>query len=305
MSLKTISEKIQDSHSAYILCLSLLFIFAFSVPLIFAFTVGGAIGRYSKDIQSSGTIIIEEQEKHEKDKVFPLSINITGPNSYLSVETSSAIEPASDKDFFLYIWLKLRRLPAEGERLILLSKFDERSASRRGYSLALSGEREAVRPEVYWRDENNNGTWFTFSELDASARTWTLFALSFRQGRYLGLHAATINSESDYPLKLPDIKLLGGYELPEIIIPTANSDLLVGAFGGGRFRGRMGPIGIFHTSSLTRKLDEILQHIVSDSRTLPDAIERREVGLWIIDGHEDKSSAANKVKFTKSRAIED
>lgn len=298
---KTVRNKIHYNQNIYFCSLIALFLVAFVIPLAFALSMGGVLHKIfpSSALQHFNLL---RRENAEKDLIFPDSASINGPNSYVRINHSLYLEPVAGKDFMLSFWLKPRRLPAIDERYLVLSKFDERSASRRGYAFALARDRESVRPEVYWRDEVN-GTWFTFSEINLEARQWILFVVTLRDGKFLGLHSATIPEPAigQEVAPTPEVELLGGYELPTPIFPHSESDLLLGAFGGGKFRGQIGPLGIFRGSAITGSLDDILRELVHSPRELPAYFGKEGTGFWTENFSSDSSGKGNMVELVKPK----
>ncbi|MCO6430010.1 MAG: hypothetical protein J5J00_04055 [Deltaproteobacteria bacterium] len=257
----------------FYLCLGALFTLSFALPMVFALKMGGLM--YAAQHYDG-----EDPET----TLFPDATKIGGNNHYLSIPDSELLDPAEGKDFLLVLWVRLRKLPSEGERMLLLSKFDGESKSRRGYALALSREGEIIRPEVYWRDKKGDGTWFTFSDLPLSTKTWTMFAITFRQKRYLGLHSASIVQHIK-----PSLKLLGGYEIDRGVVPSSDSPLQIGAFNRGKFRGHVGVVGVLNKPDLSRDLEEILKNLTAVPTVWPPQFDESEVALWTVDGKSDKS----------------
>src|SRR5690554_4836128 len=87
------------------------------------------------------------------DRLFPDSFVINSPALFYSLPHDSVLDPSEDEDYLLVSWLALRRLPPEGERQIIVSKFDGDSASKRGFALAVEGGEDYLRPLIYWRDD--------------------------------------------------------------------------------------------------------------------------------------------------------
>ena len=302
-----ILDRIKKDEKLYFVFLVFLFIVSFAIPIIFAVSISGSSSEIfsalikGKKNELSPGLEGSEKEVQEKDTVFPNAINISSPNSYISVASNPSLEASSGKDFIFSIWLKFKRLPGAGESVVIFSKYDERSASRKGYSFSLTNEqengRDAYVPSIYWRDDKN-GTWFTFPKMELETKTWTLFVISVREGKYLGLHSAIKKDKDD---SFSEIKLLGGYELNNLILPQTKTDLEIGAFNSGKFRGAIGPVGIFNSQPVTKDLDEILKSLKDDPREIPDFFLSEEVGLWLSDGSTDSGDAENKISIIKNR----
>ncbi len=301
----SIIDKIYTNQKLYLVSLILLFLLAFAVPLIFALTVGGVFSKYMPEsvvslVESESDI--NEKDGSEKDSLFPNSVSINNSNSLISIKSNSSLEASDGKDFIFSFWVKFKKLPSQDENMIIISKYDDKSASRKGYSFALAREQENVRPSVYWRDENNNGTWFAFSEIYVEPKLWNLFVISFRDNKYLGLHTAAL-LEKDQTLST-QIKLLGGYELSTTIIPQNKSNLEIGAISAGKFRGKIGPVGIFNRKKITENLDSILKNLIAAPLSVPAFFEQEDVGLWMVNGQTDTGPKQNKIVLPKSKKTE-
>lgn len=296
----SIINKIYTNQKLYILSLVVLFLISFAIPLFFAFTLGGLLNNFGPGSDSnSAQQSTQENEPQEKDSVFPDAIGISSPNTFITVKSSPSLEPQEGKDFLIAVWVKLKKLPLVGESFVVFSKYDEKSSARKGYSFSLTKEQESLRPSLYWKD-NSNGTWFTFSEVNLEPKHWTLFVITFRDDKYLGLHVATL-PDAQAENSQAAIKLLGGHELSNKILPQNKADLLIGSFNGGKFRGKIGPLGIFSSKSLTENLNNILTSLIESPREVPEQFEESDVGLWIPDDRSDQSANQNVITLPKAK----
>lgn len=217
------------------------------------------------------------------DPVFPSSFVVAKEESFIRVQESSNLNPKPGEDFLFVGWFKLRRLPAQGEKITFVSKIDTGRRTRPGYAIAVSRDGESIRPEIYWRDESGKGNWYDFVSFKVPTKTWFALALSFRKDRYLGLHGGVLGSEGARPA----IELLGGYELPKGVVPHSVSDLVIGSPFMGSFRGRIGPVGIVSGFSGDLKLTRVLK----DSFENPLGVPRSDgdVKLWVGGAAKDES----------------
>lgn len=261
--------------------LPLLFLVSFLLPLVFGFR---ALFPFSVDTENSGT---------EVDPVFPESVNVQSQGAYLSVSHSPELNPTSGSDLLLTAWFKLRRLPSSGERMVLLSKAENRPPFNPGYSLSLVRRGASLRPVIYWRDGSGRGGWYRFGEIKPAVRTWCMFSLSFRQEDLLGLHYTVLGAD-----RKPSTELLGGYRLPASVIASSSADLVVGALPAGTFRGKIGPVGIFSGMRLTDEFKQAMKRITRSPLSTPSLFSDAEVKLWIKDGKSDSSMYGHKVTFS-------
>ena len=278
-------REVLDRNSFFVVALSLLFAVSFALPLAFALKVGG--------IMYSGE---SPEELEPRSDFLPQSPLVTQPNSYVRIKSNPALHPREGQDFLMTFWIRPKKLPALGEREVIMSKVDTESSSRSGYALALQRETGGIKPAFYWRDEKGDGTWFTFSEMEIVPRGWLMLAVSFREGRYLGMHGAVVVEQLT-----PHLKLLGGYELEKTILPRSESSLMIGSFNQGLFRGEIGPLGIFSAGSISERLEPILEEVLRRPEQLPKQLSKDEIKLWSIDGKSDQSSSANVVEFIRPK----
>ncbi|HMP26739.1 MAG TPA: hypothetical protein PKD37_01945 [Oligoflexia bacterium] len=227
-----------------------------------------------------------------------IAFSIRSSGKFIKVPHSPRYLPEVGEDYALLIFFKMNRLPSKGDRVLLLSKFDSFSPAKRGLAISLKKDQdESVHPEVYWRSNAGVGGWYKFSDLPIVAKEWICLLLSFRVGALLGMH-----SVSFLPARKPEASLLGGYQLlipdkNEPILPISKSDLLIGSFGGGEFRGAIGPIGIIKKDNLTEILPELLRYLKQgDLQNPPEIIDPSHLQLWIIN-KQDRSPHQGEVLF--------
>jgi hypothetical protein len=190
----------------------------------------------------------------------------------LRVQHQATLNPGDAGDFLFYIWFKLRKPLIDGERAVFVAKYDPSSKTRPGYSLALVGEPDGVRPHVYWQNEQQQGRWYPFASTQIHAREWYILALSFRDVRYLGVHLMSHQGG-----KKPE--LLGGYDIEPSVVPNNQADLLVGGFGASKFRGRIGPFGIIRREDMTEDLAAFVVQMAKAPGELPTQVEASEIVL--------------------------
>jgi hypothetical protein len=137
--------------------------------------------------------------------------------------------------------------------------------------MGITGGPDGVRPLVYWQDESGKGRWVTFASANIQPKEWYLMAVSFRENRFLGVHIAPIRTEAP-------IEAVGGYDL-EGLNPSNDSDLVVGSFANGKFKGRLGPFGVIQKTGLSDDLTALIERLRAEPGVIPDADESSVV-LW-------------------------
>lgn len=200
------------------------------------------------------------------------AVAITRSGPALSVAHHALLNP-TEKDFMLFAWFKLRTEIDPKERSAFLGKYDSRDDNPDGYALALVGGTDGVRPHVYWQNSSGKGRWFAFASTRIEPGQWYLMGVTFRAQRYLGVHIAQHG---------PDAKpeVLGGYDLDGGIIPSSQAKLSIGAFKKSRFRGHIGPFGVFQDIDVTKDAARIMKKIARDPSFESEAVDASQIALW-------------------------
>lgn len=210
-------------------------------------------------------------------------LKVEKSGKFLRVADSPGLEPEVGKSFILASWFRLRRLPREGERMVLLSKFDPEVRSQRGYSLTLIREEGNLRPMVYWKNPEAQGGSFKFSEFNIKKKEWFLLGLSFSEGTKLGLHLVTIGDEGK-----ANVSLLGGYELSTPVIPSSTSDLFIGSWAKGSFRGQIGSVLILSSEEKMPPLSRVFKRLAESPSSLPAGFDEQDVQIWLRNSARDE-----------------
>ena len=101
-----------------------LFFLAFALPvLIFYFVI--------KIFNSPQDDNVKEV-KYEKN-----TFSVKLPGQSLRVFDENILNPEQGKDFIITSWFKFRKLPQDGEKAILITKYDATSAYKQGYGFAI------------------------------------------------------------------------------------------------------------------------------------------------------------------------
>lgn len=242
-----------------------LFLLSFLLPLLFAVSIGGVLSTTTSNV--------------EVDGIFPNAYNFSTQGEALRIFNGEKFNPVPGKDFLAVMWFRLKRLPAVNDGVLLFTKYERNKASKDsppGFALSLKRDKDAVRPQVYWRNRAGVGKWLVFSEFTVIPKNWFMLALSFHADRFLGLHAAIYE-----PSEKPKVVLLGGYDLGEVVVADNDADLLFGAFHENLFRGNVGPISIFRGKDIIEKLNPILREIAAAPQKIPEDLLSEDVALWM------------------------
>lgn len=224
--------------------------------------------------------------------VIPTYTSIKGQGSFIEVGGIEPIAPKAGEDFLILAWIRIGAMPTRGERLLLFSTVDGENPVSPGIALAVYPEGYNLRPVVYWQDESGERQSIQFSELTLPEGAWCAFGLSYRKDKYLGLHAAVRAAHGK-----PEVRLLGGYQVPAIY-PKGIPALRLGAFGDNKFRGAIGPVGIFSGQKLTGKLKHLMRDIADEPGTLPRFFKPEAVRAWALGGGGEASPGTKFERFS-------
>lgn len=237
-----------------------------------------------------------ETEDLSLDPMFPDSFHVAKRGSFVRVKAAPALNPNNEKDFVFFVWFNAKDWPELEEQIFFVAKFSTKHPNRPGYSIGYKRSSDAVYPLVYWQDEMGRGRTYRFSEFPFVPGSWILLALSFQESRFLGLHGAVVPYTAKQNNTVIKPSLYGGYELDPPVIAASDSNLVIGAQLVGKFRGQVGPFGIFSGDKLADSLDGLLSQLIKEPLEIPSEIDNEDVLLWTIDGLEDMSSFNHKIE---------
>ncbi len=200
-------------------------------------------------------------------------IQVNRGGVYAKAAVSDVGNPTKGEPFALFVWFNLRKMPAVGESLGLLGKFDSQLPGKPGYAVSLEGAPDGVRPRVYIGAGNIAGRWYSFASHPMNRRDWYLLAVTV-------VEDAFIATSLGRALSAEPLKLLGGHRLTGEELPVSQADLVVGAFGASRFRGRVGPFGILAGHSSKEKFAAYLKAIQEQPGGIPSVIPADYIRLW-------------------------
>ncbi len=236
---------------------------------------------------------------------FPEAFEVSSQGSFLRIEHGDDLQPQAGEDFLVLAWFNLKRLPAVGQQLVLLSKYDPEDG--RGYGLGLSRDEKGLRPMVYFADADDvkkmsairHATrWYEFPDLDFPLTGWFMFALTLHDDKLLGAHMARF---ADQDSAKAELHLLGGYDVGEMVPPLGTSDLIVGAFQDRLFRGEVGPLAIARGRGLADRFKDIFKQSTRHPLEVVDEIPRDWLKLWVPNQQGDRSDFSHSIEFNAGR----
>jgi hypothetical protein len=208
------------------------------------------------------------------DDVAPFdSVQISRGGVYLKAAAGEAGNPSKGEDYGFFVWFKLRKLPAIGESLGLVGKFDSQLPGKPGYAVSLEGAPDGVRPRVYISAGAVPGRWYSFSSHPMNRRDWYLLTVTVVDDAFIATSLGRAFSEEP-------LILLGGHRLTGGDLPASKAEVLVGAFGASRFRGQVGPFGILSGPDSKEQLSSYFKAIQAQPKAIPEGIPVRAIRLW-------------------------
>lgn len=277
------SRGMLNPNIAMPLMLAALFILSFVFPILVAAHLNGFF--------DGGW----EEGAGNRRELFPTSIAVGQNDGPITIPAGPGLDPIVGRDFMLVSWFKFRKVPISGDKVFLLTKFPDERKPRSGYALGLIDDNGVLRPMVYW-STTEGGRWYRFSEFEVPAKVWTMFAVSLREGRFLGLHVATVSEAGE-----ADTKLLGGYDLGADTVAAPEVPITLAPSFPTRYISRIGPVGIFNTKDLTNELKDVVKEFAKTPLEIPGAFSSSDVGLWISDGKADSSAYKHAINLNSGK----
>ena len=236
-----------------------------------------------------------DSAKNSREKIFPDSIQIGREGRYLEVQNSPGLLPEHKKDYLLFFWFNLKSLPAVGERLVLLSKYNGAPPKIKGFAVGISRDSSAIRPVLFWGDGTTAGRWHDFPEIPLISNEWNLLAIHVHKDRFVGMYSARIVAGKASP-----VKFLGGHEIVlEDPLNLGDASILFGSPEGRDFRGKIGPLAIISPLSIDfEELDKALEAYVESPLDFSKLGAKSDYQLKIREGRKDSSKSENKVVTT-------
>ncbi|MDC0358900.1 hypothetical protein OAO01_08795 [Oligoflexia bacterium] len=265
-------------NSFFLVLLAIIFLVSFAAPIIFGVSYSTFFSPADEDVV-------------ESDKLFPDAVSVPGPGTYLRVHAAKGLDPEAEKDFLFLVWLNLKKFPDVGEKIALVAKFDVSTPTRTGYTIGIARGEDSIYPILHWQNRAGTGGSYRFSDMRFLPKTWVMLAVTLQKGKFLGMHSAMVSEGT-----VPQLELLGGYELEPAVVPSSESGLVLGALSSGLFRGKLGPFGIFSGDNIIEELEDTLQQFLKEPLELPTAFSDKEVMLWSIDGVTDLSQNAHTIE---------
>lgn len=205
---------------------------------------------------SSSQDVVNSPSAEGLSQQFSLKVlNFPDIYSYALLGARDALDPVPGRSFLVSVGFRMARELDEGDRQIILSKYDGKQSPFPGWAIAVRRYSTSVRPEVYWRDKRGNGGWFTFDRLSFPPQVsslesaWCSVLLVWKPSGELFLYfsqvsvddvVGAIGDSTDSLVRPVDYR--GGYYVPTIELPNTSAEVQVGAPRGLRRRALLGDV---------------------------------------------------------------
>lgn len=147
------------------------------------------------------------------------------PASFKEVNDAREIDPGDKYAFVVSAKVRFSQLPEVGKRERLFFKYAVNQKPYSGWALALRRWPGSVRPEVYWRDSQGKGGWYTFGDVNLNEGQWYSFTFVVEEGVALSMYISPYSEQQPH---LPLSKaFVGGVSIAEVSQPKSLDSLFI------------------------------------------------------------------------------
>lgn len=214
--------------------------------------------------------------------------------TYITVPNDPLLDPVSEGTFLVSFSVLFKESPKDRYRIKLITKYDSAAAPYPGWAIALRSQSGALRPEVYWRGEDENGGWYSFGELILKLNSWNQFILVVENGEVLSLFI-----KEDTGVSSNEAFFMGGYSTEENLIPSSNGELKLKAPLPGAEVAKVAIKDVIVASkpNLILNIDSAISGGISE---ITKVFEPESIHLYIDSQGQDLSRVSRKLDFSSS-----
>lgn len=224
--------------------------------------------------------------------------------SYATVDADSWLDPAEKTAFLLSFFVKFERLPREGMRHSIVSKFDGRNKPFPGWSIALKRRKTSLRPEVYLRSSEGKGGWFVFDSYPFETEHWYILSVVIVPEGYISFYVQHVGSQAQIATQkdqqMQQVVFAGGYPTEELKAPFTVAPLVLGARRRAEkaFLGEVAQVLVAGPKDLPRNINETKELLNGGGPYIVSRLENDEVFLWIGEQGKDQSQFGRTIRFS-------
>lgn len=166
----------------------------------------------------------QEEASDEFDRPNELT-PLSSRQTFSEIKSAKEIDPRDDSVFVVSCRVRFSKLPEVGKRERLFFKYAINQIPYSGWALALRRWPGSIRPEVYWRDAEGNGGWYTFGDVVLSEGEWYNFTFIVEDGSALSMYVTSATEEP--AVLLASEAFVGGFSVEEVALPKSSDALFV------------------------------------------------------------------------------
>jgi hypothetical protein len=245
--------------------LSLVFLLSFAAPIFLSYLAYkhfySSTSAADEEISSQGISVIAKTGDR------PEHITLAADNRY---------NPQPERNFLLAFWVKVRKLPSQGEKVTLINKINDESKS--GYRIMLDQHSGKTRLVIEWGDGKKS--LYPFNDIPFETKNWILVAVVLEKGRYLGVLSSHLSSVSQ-ELASTEISLAGGYDLQREFALNESDQLIYGGVRKNPIEAQLGPLLIASYKPEDLETKKIIREIIKNPDVPPKLLKERQIKLFI------------------------
>ncbi len=231
------------------------------------------------------------------DTIFQNAVHVGKVGKFIEIPHKPDYLSDDQNNFLLFFWFTLKSLPADGERLVLISKYSGQPPNIEGYAVGLKRDGSMLRPVVFWGNGTKAGRWLDFPEIKLIPGEWNFLALQVHKAEFIGLyHYQRVLGLAN------SLRYLGSHEVE--IRASGDAEILLGAPQGRDFKGKIGPFGIINPFKFrVEEMQSVLHEYVKQPNHFAVLGEHKNIKLLVKDGRNDLSVNSAVIK-SNLKAVE-
>ena len=163
----------------------------------------------------------------------------------------AGLDPQVDESFIISFNFRASSFPGLEKRQKLLTKFESQTPPLVGWAIALRRIPSSLRFEVYLRDAEGKGGWYSLAPIEARLNIGYQVTIIISPGSFISAYMQEIG-EDNKPLNKSNVVNLGG--IPIFDIKNVNNKSALKITSGkpkrSHFNATISDVSIFHTKDL-------------------------------------------------------
>ncbi|MCC6933147.1 MAG: hypothetical protein IT292_07830 [Deltaproteobacteria bacterium] len=175
---------------------------------------------------------------------------------------SQQLDLAEEEFYLVTLEFMLGNKLNSGQRVNLLQKFNMQTWPYAGWAIGIKQYDKWMRPQIYWRDENEVGGWYAFAEFDIKEGVVYQLNVVIAPRQY-----ATMFIKPLVPAQPSEaVVFLGGQDIASISIPNTSQALQAGMGKGkdGEANIVVNKLSMFKSTQLAVSKDKLMRLFSSE-----------------------------------------